>query len=210
MNKKALKITIPIIVTVLTICGLSYAQQNGKSDQTSYHSNEKTAAHTQTQVKPEFMDFYDPTFEQLVADADLVIYGQVKRFQDQEEAVINGPAEDAVKEKLAKKGTSLKIHVTPVEIDIKEVISGDAPSSIILRRSELSEPYEPELKVGKRMIFVLKKIESAENTYKVMHPTGTYFDVDESGKIKPHFIKFDDLTSISLKDFAEKVKKERQ
>ncbi|WP_176444636.1 hypothetical protein [Paenibacillus herberti] len=53
----------------------------------------------------------------------------------------------------------MKIRLTQVEIGVKQVISGDAPSTIFLRRSELSEPYEPELKVGKKMIFVLKKIE---------------------------------------------------
>ncbi|MCM3746617.1 hypothetical protein M3223_04540 [Paenibacillus pasadenensis] len=196
MNRKVLQIMIPALAAILSIGVFFYAKQNSKADQTS----------RQAQAKPEFMDFYDPTFEQLVANADLVVYGQVKNFKDKEEAVINGPAEDAIKEKIEKKGATLNVQVTPVEIDVKQVISGDAPSTIILRRSELSEPYEPVLIKGKKMIFVLKKIEGAENSYKVMHPTGTYFDVDDNNKIKPYFNKFDDLSSASLNAFSEKVK----
>jgi len=156
------------------------------------------------------MDFYDPTFNQLVTDADLVVYGQIKKFKDKEEAVISGPAEDAVKAKLASNGSTMNIYVTPVEIDVKEVISGEAPPTIILRRSELSEPYDPDLKVGQKMIFVLKKIQGEENTYKVMPPQATYFDVDDTGKIKPYFKKFNDLSDTSINDFKEKVKKEKE
>ncbi|MFD2614593.1 hypothetical protein [Paenibacillus gansuensis] len=207
MNNKA-KIIIPAIAAALVVGGLSYAQKDGIG-KSSQSIGSTAATQVQQQVKPEFMDFYDPTFEQLIADADLVVYGQVKKFNEKVEAVIAGPAEDAVKAKLASKGSSMKIHVTPMEIDVKQVISGNASSSIIIRRSELSEPYEPELKVGQKMVFVLKKIEGTENVYKVMHPTGTYFDAEDSKMIKPYFNKFNDLSSISLEDFSDKVKKEK-
>ncbi|WP_141136626.1 DUF6520 family protein [Paenibacillus herberti] len=66
MNKKIFKITIPAIAAIIAIGGLFFAQQNSKVDQTSYHSIENPSTHAQTQAKPEFMDFYDPTFEQLI------------------------------------------------------------------------------------------------------------------------------------------------
>jgi hypothetical protein len=210
MNKKVVRFALPAIAAIIAIGGFSYVQLIGNGNKTSSHIIENNATDGQTQGEPEFMDFYDPTFNQLVTDADLVVYGQIKKFKDKEEAVISGPAEDAVKAKLASNGSTMSIHVTPVEIDVKEVISGDAPSTIILRRSELSEPYEPDLKVGQKMIFVLKKINGEENTYKVMHPQATYFDVDDKGKIKPYFKKFNDLSEISIKDFKEKVKEEKR
>ena len=210
MKNKLLKFTIPTaIVATLAIGGITYSYVQKDTTQKTNTVATASATTSGSQEKPEFMDFYDPTFEQISSDADLIVYGQIKKFDEKKEVNISGPSEDALKAKLASKGTSLKLFVDPVEIEVKQAISGDAPSTITLIRNQTSEEYEPELSVGDKMVFFLKKVQGQEDTYKVMHPQATYLHVLTDNKIKPEFDKFKDMSGETLDDLIVKIKQAR-
>lgn len=103
MSNKITRFLVPtVIVALIAVGGYSYAAQRDKvSPQIS-----ENAVQVQTQDYPGFMDFYDPSFDQLITDA--------------------------VKEKLAGTGSSMHLNVTPVEIDVKQLISGEAPSPLVI------------------------------------------------------------------------------
>src|SRR5699024_7596601 len=93
------------------------------------------------------------------------------------------------------------------KINVVETIYGKAESKTIeLYQSEMLVGYEPALKKGEKLVFILHK-QQTTNGYVSVHPYASYYYIDQQNYIHPVYDTkdFENYANMLLKNFKKVI-----
>lgn len=160
MKKSVKRVSIISIVVIVMVCMSAVGIYL-----TSKYIDSKGSSQSDYVIPPDqeaFVSFINfNNLDELTRASDLVITGIVCEVLPQIDKLYNPARDTAESAILAKMGqTGFRITKHPVKIAIIDTLKGNSESSeIILYRSSITIDMEPELLIGKKLVFFWRKIQ---------------------------------------------------